>query len=186
MNDKVILKSISYFFTNIAAELVLTVPQKHTVALAFCRTLEAPPSLLVQYLQRCQLQMYVGAGIATRFSSVKLPAGVDIVQQLWCALQSAWTSLCREPVLDLDVKKVFIKTDDSLAGAKISTLKLDPFWWAWASAGASARPNAAAMLRVCIPGWERASAWLYGPEKRKDEARSPALVLRKRATQVAS
>lgn len=54
VNDKVIPEvDVSYFFTpNIAAELVLTVPQKHTVrsaGTAIGSLKHLPPSLLLQY-----------------------------------------------------------------------------------------------------------------------------------------
>ena len=76
---------LSYFFTpNIVAELILTYPQKHEVRLGgdtLCTLKHLPPSLLVQYhfTDRGAFKPYVGAGVNyTRFSSVKLPDGLDV------------------------------------------------------------------------------------------------------------
>jgi outer membrane protein len=89
-----------------------------------------PPSLLVQYhLPMGSFKPYVGAGINyTRFSSVKLPAGVDIDRNSFGAALQVGVDipLQKNLYLNLDVKKVFIKTDVSLAGAKIGTFKVDP------------------------------------------------------------
>ena len=135
VNDKVIPEvDVSYFFTpNIAAELVLTVPQKHTVRSAgtgIGSLKHLPPSLLLQYhFNAPGFKPYVGAGINyTRFSSVKLPAGVDIDRNSFGAALQVGVDipLQKNLYLNLDVKKVFIKTDVSLAGAKIGTFKVDP------------------------------------------------------------
>ncbi|WP_453934369.1 OmpW/AlkL family protein [Acidovorax temperans] len=137
VNDKVIPEvDVSYFFTpNVAAELVLTVPQKHDLSSSVLGgkigTLKhLPPSLLVQYhFNAAGFKPYVGAGINyTRFSSVKLPAGVDIDRNSFGAALQVGVDipLQKNLYLNLDVKKVFIKTDVSLAGAKIGTLKVDP------------------------------------------------------------
>ena len=137
INDKVIPEvDVSYFFTpNIAAELVLTVPQKHNLSSSTLGgkvgTLKhLPPSLLVQYhMPMGSFKPYVGAGINyTRFSSVKLPAGVDIDRNSFGAALQVGVDipLQKNLYLNLDVKKVFIKTDVSLAGAKIGTFKVDP------------------------------------------------------------
>ena len=63
-----------------------------------------PPTLTLQYhfAPGANVRPYVGAGVNyTRFSSVNLPAGVDI-------------------------KKVQIRTDVLAAGAKIGAFKADP------------------------------------------------------------
>ncbi|HKY02455.1 MAG TPA: OmpW family outer membrane protein, partial [Burkholderiales bacterium] len=77
---------ISYFFTkNIAAELVLTYPQKHDIELGgtdIGSIKHLPPTLLLQYHfnPEGQFRPYVGAGINyTHFSSVDIDVpGVDI------------------------------------------------------------------------------------------------------------
>lgn len=137
INDKSMPEiDISYFFTpNIAAELVLTVPQKHDlraggVQIGTLRHL--PPTLTAQYhfAPNGAIRPYVGAGINyTRFSSVHLPAGVGIDRnsfggalQLGVDIPLPYKNL----ILNFDVKKVYIKTDVSAGGAKIGSFKVDP------------------------------------------------------------
>ena len=125
---------ITYFFNkNIAAELVLTVPQKHTLSAggAAIGTLKhLPPTLLAQYhFDAPGFKPYVGAGLNyTRFSSVNLPTGVSIDRNSFGpALQvGVDISLAKNLYLNFDVKKVFIKTDVSAGGAKLGTFKVDP------------------------------------------------------------
>lgn len=135
INDKTMPEvDITYFFNkNIAAELILTVPQKHTLSAGGTQigTLKhLPPSLLVQYhFDTSGFKPYVGAGLNyTRFSSVNLPAGVDIDRNsVGAALQMGVDiPLAKNLYLNFDVKKVFIKTDVSAAGAKLGTFKVDP------------------------------------------------------------
>lgn len=124
----------SYFFTpNIAAELILTVPQKQRVSLAGTQigTLKhLPPTLTLQYHFPMQgFKPYVGAGINyTRFSSVDLPAGLSIDRNSWGgALQlGVDIPLSKNMVFNVDVKKVYIRTDIHAAGSKINTFKVDP------------------------------------------------------------
>jgi outer membrane protein len=127
---------ISYFFNkNVAAELILTVPQKHdlrsSVLGAHIRSLRhLPPSLLLQYhFDAPGFKPYVGAGVNyTRFSSVNLPAGVDIDRNSWGgALQvGVDIPLSKNLYLNFDIKKVYIKTDVFAGGAKQGTFKVDP------------------------------------------------------------
>lgn len=138
INDKTIPElDITYFFSpNIAAELVLTVPQKQDVnstAAGYLGTLKhLPPSLLAQYhfTQFSGFKPYVGAGINyTRFSSVKLLGGAaDVKRSSWGgALQvGVDVPLNKQWSLNFDVKKVYIKTDVSLNGANAGSFKIDP------------------------------------------------------------
>lgn len=137
INNKVIPEvDISYFFSkNIAMELVLTIPQTHTVTssvlAAKVGTLDhLPPTLLAQYhFDGMAFKPYVGAGINfTRFSSVNLLPGVDVDRNSWGpALQvGVDIPLSGNMYFNVDLKKVFIKTDVSVAGAKIGTFKVDP------------------------------------------------------------
>ena len=137
VNDKVIPEvDVSYFFTpNVAAELVLTVPQKHDLSSSVLGgkigTLKhLPPSLLVQYhFNAAGFKPYVGAGINyTRFSSVKLPAGVDIDRNSFGAALQVGVDipLQKNLYLNFDIKKVFIKTDVTANGAKLGSFKVDP------------------------------------------------------------
>jgi outer membrane protein len=86
INDKVIPEiDVTYFFTpNISAELVLTYPQKHDLSAGGTEIgslKHLPPTLTAQYrfTGLGAFTPYVGAGVNyTRFSSIKLPAGVGI------------------------------------------------------------------------------------------------------------
>lgn len=137
VNNKTIPEvDISYFFNkNVAAELILTVPQKHDLSSSVLggrigSLKHLPPSLLLQYhFDAPGFKPYVGAGINyTRFSSVNLPAGVDIDRNSWGgALQvGVDVPLSKNLYLNFDVKKVYIKTDVFAGGAKQGTFKVDP------------------------------------------------------------
>ena len=135
VNNKTIPEvDVSYFFTpNVAAELILTVPQKHTLragGAAIGSLKHLPPTLLLQYhFNTSGIKPYVGAGLNyTRFSSVNLPAGVSIDRNSFGpALQvGVDIPLAKNLYLNFDVKKVFIKTDVSAGGAKLGTFKVDP------------------------------------------------------------
>lgn len=135
VNNKTIPEvDITYFFNkNVAAELILTVPQKHDLrsnGTNIGSLKHLPPSLLVQYhFDAPGFKPYVGAGVNyTRFSSVNLPAGVDIDRNSWGgALQvGVDIPLSKNLSLNFDVKKVYIKTDVFAGGAKAGTFKVDP------------------------------------------------------------
>jgi outer membrane protein len=136
INDKVIPElDISYFFTpEIAAELVLTYPQKHDVkagGTVIGSLKHLPPTLLAQYhfTGLKGFTPYLGAGVNfTQFSAVELPAGVDIDRHsVGLALQAGVDiPLQGRLSLNLDVKKVQIRTDVSAAGNKLGTFKVDP------------------------------------------------------------
>jgi len=142
INDKTLPEvDISYFITpNLATELILTVPQKQTLSAsgaAIGSLKHLPPVLSLQYHFTGQqgFRPYVGAGLNyTHFSSVSfdatttealhpsikkdsfglaLQAGVDI------PVGGGW-------LVNLDVKKVQIKTDVSSSGTKVGTFKVDP------------------------------------------------------------
>ena len=137
VNNKTLPEAdISYFFTpNIAAELVLTVPQKHTLyangaAIGTLRHL--PPTLLAQYhfTQFGGIKPYLGAGLNyTRFSSVNVAVpGVGIDKNSYGPALQAGVDIALAPhlYLNFDVKKVYIKTDVFAGGAKAGTFKVDP------------------------------------------------------------
>ncbi len=136
VNDKVIPEvDISYFFTpNIAAELILTYPQKHTLKAGGNEigTLKhLPPTLTAQYhfTQFGAFKPYVGGGLNyTRFSSIELPAGVEIDKNSYgLALQAGFDyEVAKNVYLNVDVKKVQIRTDVSAGGTELGTFKVDP------------------------------------------------------------
>ena len=126
---------VSYFFSpNVAMELVLTVPQKHTLyanGTDIGTFKHLPPTLLAQYhFPMNGFKPYVGAGVNyTRFSSVNLKVpGADIDRNSWGpALQvGVDIPLSNGLYLNLDMKKVYIRTDVSLNGTKIGDFKADP------------------------------------------------------------
>jgi outer membrane protein len=127
---------VTYFFTkNIAAELVLSYPQRVEVR-AGQDTLGSvtalPPTLLAQYhfTQFGPLKPYVGAGINyTRFGSRDLGAGnlVSVEQSSfgYAAQVGADYMLTKNWGINLDVKYIQIKTDVVLNSANASLGKLD-------------------------------------------------------------
>jgi outer membrane protein len=132
---------VSYFFTpNVAAELMVTYPQKHDLRSngAKIGTLKhLPPTLLAQYhfTQFGKFKPYVGAGVNyTRFSGVNFdPAVVAALNpsikknSFGLALQAGFDyALDKNWSLNLDVKKVQIKTDVRSAGTKVGSFKADP------------------------------------------------------------
>lgn len=127
---------ISYFFTpNWAAELVLTYPQKHRVYLDGADIgsfKHLPPTLTVQYhfAPEKTWSPYVGAGINyTRISSVNLLGGnADLESSsIGPALQAGIDyKLNNKWSLNLDVKKIYIRSDVNAAAGTISQVKVDP------------------------------------------------------------
>ena len=125
----------TYFFNkNVAAELILTVPQKHTLTAggAEIGTLRhLPPTLTVQYhFDTAGFKPYVGAGLNyTRFSSVNVLGGAADVKRnsVGLALQAGVDiPLSGNMYLNVDVKKVFIKTDVLVGATNAGSFKVDP------------------------------------------------------------
>jgi outer membrane protein len=143
IDNKVIPEvDISYFFTpELAAELVLTYPQKHTIRSggADIGSLKhLPPTLTFQYhfTSPGMFKPYLGAGINyTRFSSVSFDPAVQATLQpsvkqssLGFALQAGVdVEIAANTYLNLDVKKVQIRTDVRSAGTKVGEFKVDPW-----------------------------------------------------------
>lgn len=138
INSKTIPEvDISYFFTpNWATELVLTYPQKQKVSLDGAEIgsfKHLPPTLTLQYHFAPQktISPYVGAGINyTRISSVKLLNGAADLESssLGLALQAGVDfKLDKNWSLNLDVKKVQIRSDVNTAAGQLSAVKIDPW-----------------------------------------------------------
>ena len=140
VNNKTIPEvDITYFFNkNVAAELILTVPQKHDLrsnGTNIGSLKHLPPSLLLQYhFDAPGFKPYVGVGVNyTRFSSVRFDPTVaaalnpSIDKNSWGgALQvGVDIPLQKNLYLNVDVKKVYIKTDVFSSGTK-GTFKVDP------------------------------------------------------------
>jgi len=127
---------ISYFFTpNISAELVLTYPQKHTVYIdgeSVGTFKHLPPTLLAQYhfTPSSQVSPYVGVGVNwTTFSKNKILDGAGSLEHdsFGLALQAGLDyKLDKNWSLNVDIKKVQIRSDVLLAGTKVSKVKVDP------------------------------------------------------------
>lgn len=129
---------ISYFLSkNLAVELILTVPQKHTLTSSALGkeigSLEhLPPTLLLQYHfdSKGGAKPYVGVGVNyTKFTAVDILNGaVGLNSDSWGgALQlGVDVPLSGNMYLNFDVKKVFIKTDVYVGTANAGTFKVDP------------------------------------------------------------
>jgi len=127
---------VSYFFTqNLAAELILTYPQKHDVFLDGGKIgtfKHLPPTLLAQYhfVLDAPIKPYIGAGVNyTTMSKVDLLAGKAGLEHdsFGFALQAGVDyAIDKKWSLNLDVKKVQIRSDVFIGGAKASAVKVDP------------------------------------------------------------
>lgn len=135
VNDKTIPEvDVTYFFNkNVAAELILTVPQKQSVyagTAALGTFKHLPPTLLAQYhfTDFNGFKPYVGAGINyTKISGVNMP-GYSLDSHSWGGALQAGVDipLDKNWSLNFDVKKIYIRTDVYAGGSNAGTLKLDP------------------------------------------------------------
>lgn len=141
VNDKTFPEvDIAYFLTpNVAVELVLTYPQKHDIRSNGNKigTLKhLPPTLLAQWhFPMGGFRPYVGAGLnLTLFSDVSFDPAVQAA--LSPSIKNRSTGAAVQVgvdvpmgggwLLNVDVKKVQIKTDVFSFGAKAGTFKVDP------------------------------------------------------------
>ncbi|MNR90907.1 Outer membrane protein W precursor [compost metagenome] len=138
INSKTIPElDISYFFTpNWATELVLTYPQKQKVSLdgAQIGTFKhLPPTLTLQYhfTPEKTISPYVGAGLNyTRISSVDILNGAARLEKssVGLALQAGVDfKLDKNWSINVDVKKVQIRSDVNTAAGQLSAVKIDPW-----------------------------------------------------------
>ena len=137
MNNKTIPEvDITYFFSpNLAAELVLTVPQRQTVysnGTDIGTFKHLPPSLLMQYhFTNVQgFKPYVGAGVNyTRITSVNLASGTAGLEKssVGGVLQACLDiPIDKQLSFNIDVKKVYLRSDVFLNGANVGDFKIDP------------------------------------------------------------
>jgi outer membrane protein len=141
VNDKTFPEvDIAYFFSpNLAVELVLTYPQKHDIRSGSAKigTLkQLPPTLLAQWhFPMGGFRPYVGAGLnLTLISDVKFDPAV--VAALSPSLKNRSTGAAFQVGVDVpvgggwlvnvDLKKVQIKTDVFAGPTKAGTFKIDP------------------------------------------------------------
>lgn len=136
INDKVVPElDVSYYFMRQwSAELILTYPQKQEIRSGGTKigTLKhLPPTLTGQYhfIGMERFNPYIGAGINyTRFSGLNLPPGVDIERgSVGLAFQVGVDIPLRKGLLlNLDAKKVQIRTDVNAGGSTLGKFKVDP------------------------------------------------------------
>ncbi|MCH8617994.1 OmpW family outer membrane protein [Undibacterium sp. TS12] len=127
----------TYYFTpNWSAELILTYPQKHDVKLdgvIIGSFKHLPPTLTAQYhfAPDAKINPYIGAGINyTRISDVNLLKGTGDLENssVGLAVQAGIDfKLDKNWSLNLDVKKVQIRSDVMINGSKVSAVKVDPW-----------------------------------------------------------
>ena len=129
---------VTYFFNkNMAAELVLTVPQKQTVnstvlAADIGTIKHLPPTLTLQYHfdGSSDMKPYVGAGVNyTQITQVNLlSGGANIDSHNWgTALQAGIEfPIDKNLSFNIDIKKVSIKTNVYVGGVDNGVLKLNP------------------------------------------------------------
>lgn len=141
LNKKVAPEAdITYFFTkNIAAELVLTYPQKRKVNLAGTGNIGSfkllPPTLSVQYhfLPDARIRPYVGVGITyARFSDVNLLGGaLRLERDHWGPTFQAGfdVPVGKATFVNVDVKKMSVESDVIVAatGARLSRVEPNPW-----------------------------------------------------------
>ena len=142
INDKTFPElDISYFLApQVAAELILTYPQKQTIysnGSPIGSLKHLPPTLTLQYHfnPAGAVRPYVGAGINyTNFSAVEFSPAVQaalhpgIKHNSWGA---AWqvgadVEIAKGLFLNFDVKKLSLRTTVSSSGAAAGKFKVDP------------------------------------------------------------
>ncbi len=139
VNNKTIPEvDVTYFFNkNMAAELVLTVPQKQTVnstvlAADIGTFKHLPPTLTLQYHfdGSSDMKPYVGAGVNyTQITQVNLlSGGANIDSHSWgTALQAGIDfPIDKNLSFNIDIKKVLINTNVYVGGVNNGVLKLNP------------------------------------------------------------
>jgi outer membrane protein len=130
----------SYFLTpNLAAELVLTVPQRHRLYSKGTRigsVKHLPPTLTLQYHFNPEgtFRPYVGAGLNyTFFSGARFEPAVQALQpsiekhSLGFAAQAGFdVALDKQWTINVDIKKLQMGTEVRSAGSAIGKFKIDP------------------------------------------------------------
>lgn len=140
VEDKLIPEiDVSYAFTeHWSADLVLTIPQEHSVKSAGARLgtfKHLPPTLLAKYnfSPVGAFRPYLGAGVNfTLIFDDDLYAGPTRLKLENFSVGPAgqagfdWT-LTENWALNVDVKRVFLRTDVTAGGAKLTEARLDPW-----------------------------------------------------------
>ncbi|MGZ8256724.1 MAG: OmpW/AlkL family protein [Gallionella sp.] len=133
-NQTTLEVDVTRFLTdNIALELIAATT-KHDVSLNNSKLGTVgvlPPTLTAQYhfMPSATIRPYVGAGLNyTRFYSVNLPTGLDVGKSSFGGALQAGVDfqVNKDFFINLDVKKIFMKTDVTSNGAYATTLTIDP------------------------------------------------------------
>jgi len=133
-NQTTLEVDVTRFLTdNIALELIAATT-KHDVLSAGSKVGTVgvlPPTLTAQYhfTPNATIRPYVGAGLNyTRFYSVNLGTGIDVSKNSFGGALQAGVDfqINKDVFINLDVKKIFMKTDVTNNGAYLTTLKIDP------------------------------------------------------------
>ena len=137
-NDQTVPElDFTYFINkNVGMELILATT-RHTVSLNgtnLGKVSLLPPTLTLQYhfMPGEKIKPYVGAGVNyTRFYSVDLGSNLDVTRNSWGgALQlGVDIALGKSSYFNIDVKKLYIKTDVKSAGSYLTTLDINPVVW---------------------------------------------------------
>jgi len=132
---------ISYFFTpNIAAELILTYPQSQDLSVSNLGKIGSfkhlPPTLSLQYhfIPTGTFRPYVGLGVNyTNISHIKFDPSLDALDLNlknnsfgFSAQIGADFEIAKNLFLNVDIKKVQIKTTVTSKGNDIGDFKVDP------------------------------------------------------------
>ncbi|MFO1308826.1 MAG: OmpW family outer membrane protein [Burkholderiales bacterium] len=126
---------LSYFFTkNIAVE-VIAATARHEVTLngtSLGKVSVLPPTVTLQYhfTDLGAWKPYVGGGLNyTWFYDVGLQSPLDISRNSWGgALQAGVDyAIDKNWLINVDVKYIWISTDVSAAGSKLTTLDINPW-----------------------------------------------------------
>lgn len=134
---------IDYAFTDtLSAELVLTIPQEHSVSLAGVGKLgtfkHLPPTLLFQYraLPGAAIRPYLGVGVNftliwdDNLSVAGVPLGLE-GNSTGLALQAGVDWKIKERLyFNLDLKRANIRSSVSAGAARLTTARLDPWLYA--------------------------------------------------------
>jgi outer membrane protein len=137
VNDKTIPElDVSYFFNkNVAAELILTIPQQQKVSAGASEVgsfVHLPPTLTLQYhfTNFNGFKPYVGAGVNyTKISRENIGAGQYTLEKssYGYALQAGVDiPVTKQVSFNVDVKKLNIQSEVYDNGVSKGTLKLDP------------------------------------------------------------
>lgn len=127
----------TYFFTpNLGVELILGTA-RHEVTLngaSLGKLNHLPPTLTLQYhfMPNSTFRPYVGAGLNyTAFYNVDLAPGLDVGNNSFGGALQAGVDIkvTENGYINLDVKKIWIDTEVTAGGVKLTDLGIDPIVW---------------------------------------------------------